>query len=183
MKDLDIRALTNNQSLFTSHLSRFTLDLVYLSVLMLEESGFRQRPNSNLLTDLPAPKTKVLRQEQLGDLVLKNEAGLNRKNPPWSLIERVVSELQPQSDNKFAILEKTLDWSYVQTLRVPEGWLIEWRAFFDREVNCYTHFRAQTLCPSSDPDLCTLEQVIDAFRSFYRHAMPPARLKWRELDT
>ena len=123
--------------------------------------------SSSRLVERPYPKTKELPRERPDDYVLKNEAGLKRNNPSWVLIERVVSELQPRSQNKFAILEKTLDWSYVQTLRVPKGWLIEWRAFSDREVNCYTHFRAETLRPSSDPDLCTPEQVIDAFRSFY----------------
>jgi len=137
---------------------------------------------SHLVRERSDPETKPLPQSRPNDFVLKNEAGLKRNNPPWPLIERVVCELEPRSHNKFAILEKSLGWSYVQTLRVPEGWLVEWRAFFDREVGCYTHFRAVTLCPSSDADLCTLDQVIDAFRSFYRHAMPPAGLKWRELE-
>jgi hypothetical protein len=134
------------------------------------------------VAERPRPKAKPKPRAYPNDFILKNEAGLRRSNPSWALIERVVSELEPRSQNKFAILERKLNWSYVQTLRVPEGWLIEWRAFFDRDPNCYEHFRGQTFQPSLDPDLCNLDQAIETFRAFFHSAMPPTGLNWQTLE-
>jgi hypothetical protein len=134
------------------------------------------------VTGRPSPKPNPKPRAYPNDFILKNQAGLRRANPSWALIEQVVTELEPRSDNKFAILEKKLNWSYVQTLRVPEGWLIEWRVFFDRDPNCYHHFRAETLQSSLDPDLCTLDQAIETFRAFFQSKMPPSGLNWRTLE-
>jgi hypothetical protein len=58
----------------------------------------------------------------------------------------------------------------------------EWRTYVDREPAFSAHFRAQSLHAQLDPDLRSVEQVIEMFRAFFNGTMPPADLDWRKFE-
>jgi dihydroorotase-like cyclic amidohydrolase len=43
-------------------------------------------------------------------------------------------------------------------------------------------FRAQCLHAQLDPDLRSVEEVIEMFRAFFNGTMPPADLDWRKFE-
>jgi hypothetical protein len=144
---------------------------------------------------IPQPLTRVQDHSQPTGLILTNEAGLRKKNPRWQLVEQVVRELDMGSGNSFCGLERPGD-SYVQTLHGFNEYHLEWRINLDA-LQGYTHYRA--CYPGASPkgielkkhdctnsgehrDLVHIDEVIDAFRAFYRGEGMPGWLDWRVLD-
>lgn len=113
--------------------------------------------------------------------ILSNEAGYRKRNPSWPQIEAVVSELQPRTKNHFAILESD-HLSYVQTLVEPEGWFLEWRAYFDCDRSCWRHLRAHRTGVTGQPELCTKEDALAVFRAFFQGTMGSLGLNWQDLN-
>ena len=140
---------------------------------------------------LPLSKTKA-RQQQDG-LILQNQAGLRRKNPPWKLVEQVIREIDVGHGNSHCCLEAPGN-TYIQTLHGFNGYHLEWRI---TSGATYTHYRAcypgaspklielkkhDTVNSGEHRDLLHLEDVIDSFRVFYRGEGMPALLEWRVID-
>ena len=140
---------------------------------------------------LPLPKTEA-RPQQSG-LILTNQGGLRRKNPPWQLVEQVIREIDVGHGNSHCCLEAP-GYNYIQALHGFNGYHLERR--ITTSAN-YTHYRA--CYPGASPklielkkhdninsgehrDLLHLEDVIDAFRAFYYADGMPALLEWRILD-
>jgi hypothetical protein len=128
-------------------------------------------------------------------LLLKNEAGLSRKNPSWQLVETVVREIDDGHGNSFCVLEAS-NGHYIQTLRGFNGYHLEWRMFTTAEEKGYVHYRAcypgaspkfmelkkhDFTDPGEHRDLLLLDDVVDGFRSFYSGNSMPAWLEWRSL--
>lgn len=123
--------------------------------------------------------------------VLTNQAGLRRASPSWALVERVVRALDCDA-NTYCCLTQPCG-SYIQTLRGFNGYHLERRLI---DGGGYVHLRACYPGGSSKPerlvklaggnsgelrDLLALEDVVDAFRDFYRDAIE-VTLGWRPLD-
>lgn len=140
---------------------------------------------------LPLSKTKA--RQQLDGLILQNQAGLRRKNPPWKLVEQVIREIDVGHGNSHCCLEAPGN-TYIQTLHGFNGYHLEWRI---TSGATYTHYRAcypgasrklielkkhDTVNPGEHRDLLHLEDVIDSFRAFYRGEGMPALLLWRVID-
>lgn len=130
-------------------------------------------------------------------MVLGNQAGLRRRNPSWSLVERVIRELNPGFGNSHCILALPSN-TYVQALRGFNGWHLEWR-ISDPSLgaSAYIHLRACHPGGSQKPfelkkhdcmscgeyrDLMHLEDVIGSFRAFHQGDGLPPWLEWRDLD-
>lgn len=129
-------------------------------------------------------------------LILTNEGGLHRKNPPWQLVDQVLHELDPGKGNSFCCLA-TPENAYVQTLHGFNGYHLEWRVISPAAPDGYIHYRAGYPGGSSKPmelkkhdfvsagehrDLMQLADVIEVFRAFHRGDTLPAFLDWRAID-
>lgn len=143
----------------------------------------------------------VRRQEiearpQQPDRSLKNQAGMRRKNPEWPLIEHVIGELDTGYGNSFCCLETSH--GYIQVLRGYNGYHLERRITNGTGSGGYAHYRASYPGGSSEVvelrkhdgygnpgehrDLLQIDDVLDAFRAFYRGDSVSASLDWRILD-
>ncbi len=130
----------------------------------------------------------------LKGMLLKDEIGRSKNNPPWSLVEHVIRELDPGRFNSFVCLSVRGN-TYVQCLRGFNGWHLEWR--ITNPSGSYVHYRAcypgaskksfelkkhNHVSPGQHRDLLNLDDVVDAFRFFHQnHGLLPW-LKWRVLD-
>ncbi len=140
---------------------------------------------------LPLSKTEARHQQDV--LILTNQAGLRRKNPPWKLVEQVIREIDVGHGNSHCCLESP-GCTYIQALHGFNGYHLEWRI---TNAATYTHYRA--CYPGASPklielkkhdnvnsgehrDLLHLEDVIDSFRAFYRGDGMPAFCEWRILN-
>jgi len=141
----------------------------------------------------PLTLSKTAERHQQDGLILKNEAGLHRKNPTWKLVEQVIRKLDAGHGNSYCCLEAPGD-TYIQTLHGFNGYHLEWRV---TNGPTYTHYRACYPGASSKffelkkhdymnsgehRDLLHLEDVIDSFRAFYRGEAMPAFFEWRILN-
>lgn len=130
----------------------------------------------------------------LQNMLLKDEIKRRIKNPPWSVVEDVIRELDPGHFNSFACLSVPGN-NYVQCLRGFNGWHLEWRV--TKPSGDYIHYRACYPDGSKKPyelkkhdwvsdgqhrDLLKLEDVIGAFHSFHQNLGLPGSLKWRKFD-
>ncbi len=146
-------------------------------------------------TNQPAPLPQTRPKPMPNGLLLTNQAGLHRKNPPWTLVERVVRELDQGTGNSFCCLSASNN-EYVQTLHGLNGYHLEWRVTGTGAAG-HTHYRAsypggskkRTLLVKHDyvnsgqqRDLIHLEDVVDTFRAFHNRSSLPPWLEWRELD-
>jgi hypothetical protein len=61
----------------------------------------------------------------LKGMLLKDEIGRKRKNPPWSLVKSVIHELDPGYFNSFACLSVRGN-NFVQCLCGFNGWHLGW---------------------------------------------------------
>ena len=91
-------------------------------------------------TSSPSTRTKARQAPAREGMVLDNEAGLHWKSPPWSLVARVLRDLDPGLGNSFACLSVP-GYHYVQCLRGFNGWHLEWRVSGE-SPDAYVHFRA-----------------------------------------
>ena len=127
-------------------------------------------------------------------LLLDDELGRRKANPPWPLVERVLHELNPGRGNSFACLSAPGN-TYVQCLRGFNGWHLEWRV--TGPSGAYVHYRACRHGGSKKPfelkkhdgmnsgehrDLLALDDVIGAFRAFHQGLGLPESLVWRQID-
>lgn len=144
---------------------------------------------------LPAPRPKERISPARPGMLLKNEAGLSRRNPPWHVVEEAIRELDQGYGNSFACLSVPGN-TYIQCLRGFNGWHLEWRITGDHP-DTYVHLRACYHGLSRKPfelkkhnhisggqhrDLLHGEDVVDAFRAFHSGEGPPVWLEWRKLD-
>lgn len=128
--------------------------------------------------------------------LLTNEAGLRRKNPRWPLVEQVVRELEPGLGNSYCCLELPCG-TYIQAMRGFKGFHLERRLTGSDYHGGYVHLRA--CYPKGSPerealwkldggnagqhrDLLLPDDVVDAFRDFYRGADGCGWLEWRPLE-
>jgi len=131
----------------------------------------------------------------LKGMLLQDEVGRKQKNPPWSLVEYVIRDLDPGYFNSFACLS-VFGNTYVQCLCGFNGWHLEWRISGQSSGN-YVHYRAcypgaskksfklkknNHVSLGQRRDLLNLEDVVDAFFSFHQNQGLPPWLKWRVLD-
>jgi hypothetical protein len=123
-------------------------------------------------------KASESNQEPRKDLLLTNAVGLRCENPPLSLVELVVAELALVG-NRYCHLADASS-SYVQTLREPEGNVLERRLYGGGGDTDYVHLRAHY--PGEDSDFIAEEDVHAAFRSFYAGGDGSAWLDWRPLN-
>jgi hypothetical protein len=130
----------------------------------------------------------------LKGMLFKDEIGRKQKNPPWSLVQYVIFELDPGRFNSFACLSVRGN-NFVQCLCGFNGWHLEWR-ITDPSGN-YVHYRACYPGGSKKPfelkkhnhvndgqhrDLLNLADVVYTFRSFHQGQGLSPWLKWRVLD-
>ena len=145
-----------------------------------------------------AKKQKVKTMDQPGwnGLILRNQGGLCRKNPPWRLVEKVVREIDSGYGNSFCILEASGD-EYVQALRGFNGYHLERRTSQKRDERRYVHYRAcypgaslkaielkkhDKINSGEHRDLLLLDDVVDGFRSFWKGEGMTPWLEWRILE-
>jgi hypothetical protein len=127
-------------------------------------------------------------------MLLNDEVGRRKKNPPWRLVERVLRELDPGRFNSHACLSVPGN-TYVQCLCGFNGWHLEWRV--TKPSGAYAHYRASRrggskkpfelkkhdhVSPGEHRDLLVLDEVLDAFRAFHQGHGLPDSLAWRKLD-
>ncbi len=130
----------------------------------------------------------------VGTMLLDDEIGRKFKNPPWSLVERVIRNLDPGHFNSFACLSLPGN-TYVQCLCGFNGWHLEWR--ISKKSRKYVHYRACNPDGSKKPfelkkhdwvnsgehrDLLKIEDVLDAFHAFHQGLGLPEHLEWRKID-
>lgn len=130
----------------------------------------------------------------LKGMLLKDEIGRTQINPPWSLVEYVIRELDPGHFNSFACLSSPGN-TFVQCLCGFNGWHLEWRV--TNPSGNYVHYRAcypaaskksfelkkhNHVSEGQHRDLLNIVDVIDAFSSFHQGHGLPGLLKWRKLD-
>ena len=154
------------------------------------------------MTTLIFGKAEILSQTETDErrqqegLELTNEAGLYRKDPPWQLCEQVVRAIDTGRGNSYCCLATSYN-TYVQALRGVNGYILEWRVT-DPVDQSYIHYRACHLAGSAGSivlkkhdsrqesgeqrDLMSVDDVVDAFRSFYRNEEMPAWLEWRKYE-
>jgi len=163
--------------------------MVIMSTNLTTPEHFVPAPSQGV--SVPLPKAK--QRPQRYNLVLRNQAGLRRRNPPWNLVERVIREIDTGCGNSHCCLE-TPGNTYIQTLHGFNGYHLEWRISGTAE---YTHYRGcypggstkraelkkhDYVNSGEHRDLLHLDEVIDAFRAFYCGEGLPAWLEWRILD-
>ena len=129
-------------------------------------------------------------------LIISNEGGLRKEGPTWSLVETVISGIDPGRGNSFCVLEER-DGDYVQALRGFNGYHLEWHEAAPGITGSFQQYRAGYLGGSEKSfelkkhdhlsqgefrDLLPVEEVVDAFRAFYNRAGRPGWLDWRPID-
>ena len=137
------------------------------------------------------PECKPARS--LKGMLLEDEIGCQKKNPPWSLVESVIRELDPGIFNSFACLSLPGN-IFVQCLCGFNGYHLEWRIThpsgdFEQYRACYhggskKNFELKKHDFVSDGqhrDLLKLEDVLLAFYSFHQGLGFPKSLQWREI--
>lgn len=130
----------------------------------------------------------------LKGMLIADEIERQKKNPPWSLVEHVIRELDPGRFNSFACLSVPGN-TFVQCLRGFNGYHLEWR--ITNSSGNYAHYRAcypggskknfelkkhNHVSDGQHRDLLKLEDVLDAFHSFHQGLGFPGSLKWRKLE-
>lgn len=125
---------------------------------------------------------------------LSDEIQRTFKNPLWSLVEHVVSTLDPGAFNSHAGLAVAGS-SYVQCLCGLKGWHLEWR--ITRPSRSYVHYRAclpggsnkafklkqrNGVSDGEVRDIVQLYHVLAAFHAFHQGLGMPDSLEWREID-
>jgi hypothetical protein len=143
----------------------------------------------------PSHRAKERMSPSCHGMLLKNQAGLRRENPPWHVVEVVIRHLDPGYGNSFACLSVPGN-TYIQCLCGFNGWHLEWRITGEHS-DAYVHMRACYHGLSCKPfelkkhdhisegqhrDLLHGEDVLDAFRSFHSGGGLPVWLEWRNLN-
>lgn len=129
-------------------------------------------------------------------LILTNEGGLKKLNPSWELIKTVIYGLDPGQGNSFCVLENS-NHDFVQTLHGFNGYHLEWHESISNRDGYYQQFRASypggsiksfelkkhdSVSPGNHRDLLPVEEVIEAFHSFYTTGGKPDWMNWRLID-
>lgn len=163
----------------------------------LRQRAHRYGPSKGVVglsLEVPEERIKVAAAPRRAGLLLENEAGLRRMNPPWRLVDEVVRGLDLGTGNSFCSLNCPTG-SYVQTLRGFNGWHLECR--FVSPGSGYVHYRASYPGAKSHEmelkkhdyvnkgqyrDLLHVDDVIEAFSAFYRSGDLSALFHWRPID-
>lgn len=142
-----------------------------------------------------APQAAEEPERQRDGLTLTNEAGLRRKNPPWRLVEQAVRDLDPGAGNSYCCLSLPCG-SYMQALCGLNGLIVERRLLGTGSAEGYIHLRG---CYRGGPaaperllkldgseagqqrDRVQPDDVVEAFRIFFRHPEDEGWLDWRRL--
>lgn len=121
----------------------------------------RDKPTDHILIDIAA---------EYADLYLEAPQFFLREPATEQNIRRVISGMNPDEDNPFAILGTAAGDTYMQTYRESKGFLLEYQL-----VNTSSHYSVRKLLSS--------EQVIDAMISyaFGKHEWLEA-FKWQHVE-
>ena len=139
------------------------------------------------------PPEPCLRPEEL---IISNEGRFQHKNPPWEMVEQVISDIDTGTGNSYCCLTAP-GVNYIQALHGFNGYHLEWRVTQPGNIKKYIHYRASY--PGASPkamelkkhnhisagqhrDLLLLEDVLDGFTAFYNGEEMPAHLHWRQLS-
>jgi len=108
----------------------------------------------------------------------------------------LIKRINPKSPNPFAVLTNRRN-HYVQCLRKPKGYLVEWRENDIKNPRNFNHWRAQDIqklaalkvpyqrtgiAAAKNPDLHRFADTLNIFRAFLLQEPRPKRYHWMNIN-